>query len=93
LAEASQLAEERISNARTVKTCSREVAETESYGLRLEKVMQLAIKESMARGIFFGMVRNYILVISLCIHVLIRIQESGNIQEVHWQTCMSLVSN
>jgi ATP-binding cassette, subfamily B (MDR/TAP), member 10 len=58
LAEASQLAEERISNARTVKTCSREVAETESYGLRLEKVMQLAIKESMARGIFFGMVRN-----------------------------------
>jgi ATP-binding cassette, subfamily B (MDR/TAP), member 10 len=60
LAEASQLAEERISNARTVKTCSREVAETESYGLRLEKVMQLAIKESMARGIFFGMVRNLI---------------------------------
>ncbi|XP_059482569.1 ATP-binding cassette sub-family B member 10, mitochondrial [Neocloeon triangulifer] len=55
LADASQLAEERISNARTVKCSSREVAEIESYRLRLEKVIQLALRESMARGIFFGM--------------------------------------
>jgi len=50
------LAEERISNARMVKSSSREVAETESYSERLDKVVQLAIKEAMARGIFFGMV-------------------------------------
>ncbi|XP_065348132.1 ATP-binding cassette sub-family B member 10, mitochondrial [Cloeon dipterum] len=55
LAEASQLAEERISNARTVKSCSRELAESESYAERLESVVQLAMKEAFARGIFFGM--------------------------------------
>ncbi|KAF4533059.1 hypothetical protein B566_EDAN002622 [Ephemera danica] len=55
LAEASQLAEERISNARMVKVCSQEHKETESYGKKLERVVQLATKEAFARGLFYGM--------------------------------------
>ncbi|XP_047997509.1 ATP-binding cassette sub-family B member 10, mitochondrial [Leguminivora glycinivorella] len=55
LAETSELAEERISNIKTVKAFSKEQAEGESYAKRIEKVLQLAYKESLAVGSFYGL--------------------------------------
>ncbi|XP_073982985.1 ATP-binding cassette sub-family B member 10, mitochondrial-like isoform X2 [Rhodnius prolixus] len=55
LAEATQVAEERIANIRTVKTFSKEEAEIKIYNERMEDILKLAKKESLARGIFFGM--------------------------------------
>lgn len=56
LAEATQVAEERIGNIRTVKAFSQEQREIETYADRMQNVLNLAIKESLARGIFYGMV-------------------------------------
>lgn len=56
LAEATQVAEERIGNIRTVKAFSQEQREIQTYADRMENVLDLAIKESLARGIFYGMV-------------------------------------
>ncbi|NWV43715.1 ABCBA protein, partial [Grantiella picta] len=54
LAEATQLAEERIGNIRTVRAFGQEVAEMEKYTNRVDYVLQLAKKEALARAGFFG---------------------------------------
>ncbi|XP_013173003.1 PREDICTED: ATP-binding cassette sub-family B member 10, mitochondrial-like [Papilio xuthus] len=55
LADTSELAEEKISNIKTVKAFSKEAKECESYAQRIETVLQLAYKESLAVGSFYGM--------------------------------------
>lgn len=55
LAETSELAEEKISNIKTVKAFSKERAECEMYGRRIENLLKLAYKESLAVGSFYGM--------------------------------------
>ncbi|KAJ1153750.1 hypothetical protein NDU88_006508 [Pleurodeles waltl] len=54
LAEASQLAEERIGNIRTVRTFGKEMMEMEKYSSKVEHVFQLMKKEAVARSGFFG---------------------------------------
>ncbi|XP_065488380.1 LOW QUALITY PROTEIN: ATP-binding cassette sub-family B member 10, mitochondrial [Caloenas nicobarica] len=54
LAEATQLAEERIGNIRTVRAFGQEVAEMEKYTNKVDYVLQLAKKEAVARAGFFG---------------------------------------
>lgn len=54
LADASNVAEERISNIRTVKMFGRETNEVENYGNRMEHVLKLGYKESLARAGFYG---------------------------------------
>ncbi|XP_053462304.1 ATP-binding cassette sub-family B member 10, mitochondrial isoform X2 [Nycticebus coucang] len=54
LAEATQLAEERIGNVRTVRAFGKEMTEIEKYAGRVDHVMQLARKEAFARAGFFG---------------------------------------
>ena len=56
LAAATQVAEERIGNIRTVKSFSQEMQETNAYRDKIQRVLQLAYKESLAKGIFFGLV-------------------------------------
>lgn len=67
LADATNVAEERISNIRTVKSFSQEAAEVNRYASKIQAVFELAKRESLARGIFFGMVTllNYDLLIIL----------------------------
>ncbi|XP_041981703.1 ATP-binding cassette sub-family B member 10, mitochondrial [Aricia agestis] len=55
LAETSELAEEKISNIKTVKTFSKENKECESYAQKIENILQLAYKESLAVGSFYGL--------------------------------------
>ncbi|XP_026323279.1 ATP-binding cassette sub-family B member 10, mitochondrial-like, partial [Hyposmocoma kahamanoa] len=55
LAETSALAEEKISNIKTVKAFSKEAAEERSYGQKIENVLRLAYKESLAVGSFYGL--------------------------------------
>lgn len=55
LATATQVAEERISNIRTVRAFSQEESENKLYSERISDVMNLAYKEALAKGIFFGM--------------------------------------
>ncbi|XP_072712431.1 ATP-binding cassette sub-family B member 10, mitochondrial [Ciconia boyciana] len=54
LAEATQLAEERIGNIRTVRAFGQEVAEMKKYTNKVDYVLQLAKKEALARAGFFG---------------------------------------
>ncbi|XP_066091109.1 ATP-binding cassette sub-family B member 10, mitochondrial [Saccopteryx bilineata] len=54
LAQATQLAEERIGNIRTVRSFGKEMAEMEKYTSKVDSVMQLARKEAFARAGFFG---------------------------------------
>nr|XP_009912559.1 PREDICTED: ATP-binding cassette sub-family B member 10, mitochondrial-like isoform X2 [Haliaeetus albicilla] len=54
LAEATQLAEERIGNIRTVRAFGQEVAEVGKYTNKVDYVLQLAKKEALARAGFFG---------------------------------------
>ncbi|XP_069463532.1 ATP-binding cassette sub-family B member 10, mitochondrial isoform X2 [Ambystoma mexicanum] len=54
LAEASQLAEERIGNIRTVRAFGKEMMEMEKYSSKVDYVLQLAKKEAVARAGFFG---------------------------------------
>ncbi|XP_023369667.1 ATP-binding cassette sub-family B member 10, mitochondrial [Otolemur garnettii] len=54
LAEATQLAEERIGNVRTVRAFGKEMTEIEKYASKVDHVMQLARKEAFARAGFFG---------------------------------------
>ncbi|XP_009982106.1 PREDICTED: ATP-binding cassette sub-family B member 10, mitochondrial-like, partial [Tauraco erythrolophus] len=54
LAEATQLAEERIGNIRTVRAFGQEMAEMEKYTNKVDYVLQLAKKEALARAGFFG---------------------------------------
>lgn len=48
-------AEERISNIRTVKAFAQEKREIDRYGAKLQDVLKLCYKESLYRGMFFGM--------------------------------------
>lgn len=57
LAETSELAEEKISNIKTVKAFSKEAQECKAYAAKIENVLKLAYKESLAVGSFYGMVR------------------------------------
>ncbi|XP_021122092.1 ATP-binding cassette sub-family B member 10, mitochondrial isoform X1 [Heterocephalus glaber] len=54
LAQATQLAEERIGNLRTVRAFGKEMTEVEKYTGRVDHVLQLARKEAFARAGFFG---------------------------------------
>ncbi|XP_057591546.1 ATP-binding cassette sub-family B member 10, mitochondrial isoform X4 [Hippopotamus amphibius kiboko] len=54
LAQATQLAEERIGNIRTVRAFGKEMTEIEKYTNKVDHVMQLARKEAFARAGFFG---------------------------------------
>ncbi|XP_058022720.1 ATP-binding cassette sub-family B member 10, mitochondrial isoform X2 [Ahaetulla prasina] len=54
LAEATQLAEERIGNLRTVRAFGHELTEMEKYDNKIQYVLQLAKKEAIARAGFFG---------------------------------------
>ncbi|PSN54806.1 ATP-binding cassette sub-family B member 10 [Blattella germanica] len=55
LATATQVAEERIANIRTVKSFSQERKECDAYSNKIQRVLELAYKEALARGIFFGL--------------------------------------
>ncbi|XP_014607823.1 PREDICTED: ATP-binding cassette sub-family B member 10, mitochondrial isoform X1 [Polistes canadensis] len=48
-------AEERISNIRIVKAYAQEIQEVKRYSSKLQDVLKLCYKESLYRGIFFGM--------------------------------------
>lgn len=48
-------AEERISNIRTVKAFAQEKREIDRYSAKLQDVLKLCYKESLYRGMFFGM--------------------------------------
>ncbi|XP_041604986.1 ATP-binding cassette sub-family B member 10, mitochondrial isoform X4 [Vulpes lagopus] len=54
LAQATQLAEERIGNIRTVRAFGKEMTEIEKYTSKVDCVMHLARKEAFARAGFFG---------------------------------------
>ncbi|XP_028623606.1 ATP-binding cassette sub-family B member 10, mitochondrial isoform X2 [Grammomys surdaster] len=54
LAEATQLAEERIGNIRTIRAFGKEMTEVEKYTGRVDQLLQLAQKEAWARAGFFG---------------------------------------
>ncbi|XP_072751699.1 ATP-binding cassette sub-family B member 10, mitochondrial isoform X2 [Anoplolepis gracilipes] len=47
--------EERISNIRTVKAFAQEKCEIDRYNTKLQDVLRLCYKESLYRGMFFGM--------------------------------------
>uniref|UniRef100_A0A8C6V1I5 ATP-binding cassette sub-family B member 10, mitochondrial n=1 Tax=Neogobius melanostomus TaxID=47308 RepID=A0A8C6V1I5_9GOBI len=54
LAQATQLAEERISNIRTVRAFGKELSEVYSYSQKTDHVLSLAKKEAVYRAGFFG---------------------------------------
>lgn len=51
-----QLAEERISNLRTVRAFGKELTEVQSYAEKVEYVLRLAKKEAKLTAGFYGMV-------------------------------------
>ncbi|CAF3540080.1 unnamed protein product [Rotaria sordida] len=55
LAKATDVAEERFSNIRTVKSFSKEEQEIQLYNQRISNVLQLKYTESLAYGLFYGM--------------------------------------
>lgn len=57
-----QLAEERISNMRTVRAFGKELSEVSKYTQKTEQVFSLAKKEAVIRAGFFGVVS----VFSIC---------------------------
>uniref|UniRef100_A0AAX7SEB2 ATP-binding cassette, sub-family B (MDR/TAP), member 10 n=1 Tax=Astatotilapia calliptera TaxID=8154 RepID=A0AAX7SEB2_ASTCA len=54
LAQATQLAEERISNMRTVRAFGKELSEVDKYTQKTDHVLGLAKKEAVMRAGFFG---------------------------------------
>ncbi|XP_023932001.1 ATP-binding cassette sub-family B member 10, mitochondrial-like isoform X2 [Lingula anatina] len=54
LAEATQVADERISNMRTVRAFAHEKLEMGAYNKKIQHVLDLSYKEAMARAVFFG---------------------------------------
>ncbi|XP_076012161.1 ATP-binding cassette sub-family B member 10, mitochondrial [Genypterus blacodes] len=54
LAQATQLAEERISNMRTVRAFGKELSEVDVYTQKADQVLSLAKKEAVLRAGFFG---------------------------------------
>lgn len=55
LAVLNTTAEEKISNIRTVKAFAQELNEMENYRTKLINLLKLCEKESLYRGVFFGM--------------------------------------
>ncbi|XP_069117773.1 ATP-binding cassette sub-family B member 10, mitochondrial-like [Argopecten irradians] len=54
LASATQVAEERISNIRTVRSFAQEKREVAAYDEKIDHILMLSYKEALARGIFWG---------------------------------------
>eukprot|EP00794_Sanderia_malayensis_P020061 gene20061-22030_t len=54
LAGANQVAEERISNIRTVRAFAQELKESKRYDDKVDSILSLAYKEALARAAFFG---------------------------------------
>ncbi|KAK2577027.1 hypothetical protein KPH14_011987 [Odynerus spinipes] len=54
LAALNAEAEERISNIRIVKASAQEIQEVKRYTVKLQDVLELCYKESLYRGMFFG---------------------------------------
>lgn len=54
LAQATQLAEERIGNIRTVRAFGKELSEVHTYSQKTDRVLSLAKKEAVLRAGFFG---------------------------------------
>lgn len=54
LAEATEVAEEKLSNIRTVRAFAQEEKEISNYVKSVNKVMTMKFKEAMAYGIFYG---------------------------------------
>ncbi|XP_060068390.1 ATP-binding cassette sub-family B member 10, mitochondrial-like [Ylistrum balloti] len=54
LASATQVAEERISNIRTVRSFAQEKREVNAYDEKIDHILMLSYKEALARGIFWG---------------------------------------
>lgn len=54
LAQATELAEERISNMRTVRAFGKELSEVNTYTEKTDQVLKLARKEAVLRAGFFG---------------------------------------
>ncbi|XP_028844317.1 ATP-binding cassette sub-family B member 10, mitochondrial isoform X2 [Denticeps clupeoides] len=54
LAEATQLAEERIGNIRTVRAFGKELTEVEKYAEKVDHVLKLSRKDAAMRAGFFG---------------------------------------
>lgn len=54
LAQVTQLAEERISNIRTVRAFGKELSEVHTYSQKTDHVLSLAKKEAVLRAGFFG---------------------------------------
>ncbi|KAK3093464.1 hypothetical protein FSP39_016049 [Pinctada imbricata] len=54
LASATQVAEERISNIRTVRSFAQEHREIDQYNQKITDILKLAYKESLARGVFWA---------------------------------------
>ncbi|XP_063287127.1 ATP-binding cassette sub-family B member 10, mitochondrial [Pelobates fuscus] len=55
LAEATQLAEERIGSIRTVRAFGKEMLEMKKYNSKVDRVLDLADKEAIAQAGFFGL--------------------------------------
>ena len=51
-----QFGEEKISNIRTVRAFAHEDMECRSYDRCIEDILNISYKESLAKGIFFGLV-------------------------------------
>jgi ABC-type multidrug transport system fused ATPase/permease subunit len=54
LSEITKVAEERIGNIRTVQAFAKEPKEAERYSMRVQDVFNLAKREAIASGVFFG---------------------------------------
>jgi ATP-binding cassette subfamily B (MDR/TAP) protein 10 len=54
LAEATEVAEEKLSNIRTVRAFAQEEKETNAYVKSVNKVMSMKLKEALAYGVFYG---------------------------------------
>lgn len=52
-----QVAEEKIANIRTVKIFGKELQENNFLNTKLQEVLKLGYKESLAKAGFFGFVR------------------------------------
>lgn len=56
LADATQVAEERLSNMRTVRAFVQESKEEATYNSKITDVLKLSYKEAFARSVFWGSV-------------------------------------
>nr|CAD7585962.1 unnamed protein product [Timema genevievae] len=55
LADATQVAEEKIANIRTVKMFSQEERENQMYAEKIQKVLELLYREARASSLFYGL--------------------------------------